>query len=106
MQPWRKACSQLQTLVDQCGLNGFPMVAYWAPQSLMLAVCHDSMCLEADVSPFAAVRTYDLAALPSGSPVLVYFAFSKGEPAPGDEEIQRPVDLWVSACMSGTCVGG
>jgi hypothetical protein len=83
--------------------DGLPMVAYWAPRSLMLAQCRDVECSEADVEPFAAVRTYDLVVLGDGSPALAYFVYSEGQQDSGAEHFQRPVDLWVSLCTRGAC---
>ncbi|MEN8114373.1 MAG: hypothetical protein ABFS21_08285 [Actinomycetota bacterium] len=87
------------------GSDGNPMIAYWAPRALMLAECHDPMCTESTVDVFAAVRTYDLAVLPNGSPVLTYFAHSAEDPPLGEEEFGALVDLRVAECTSGTCVG-
>ena len=83
--------------------DGLPIVAYWAPRSLMLAQCRDTTCSESDVEPFADVRTYDLAVLPDGSPVLTYFVFSDDKQDTGEEVFQRPVDLWLSLCVGGSC---
>lgn len=87
------------------GPNGNPMIAYWAPRALVLAECHDPMCLSSTVDVFAAVRTYDLAVLPSGSPVLAYFAYSDEQPPAGEEQFGALVDLRIATCRSGTCVG-
>jgi hypothetical protein len=87
------------------GPNGNPMIAYWAPRALVLAECHDPMCLASTVDVFAAVRTYDLAVLPSGSPVLAYFAYSDEQPPAGEEQFGALVDLRIAVCTSGTCVG-
>jgi hypothetical protein len=83
--------------------NGLPMVAYWAPRSLMLAQCLDITCSESRVEPFADVRTYDLAVLADGSPVLTYFVYSEDQQDTGEEHFQRPVDLWLSLCVGGSC---
>jgi hypothetical protein len=88
------------------GPDGLPMVAYWAPRSLMLAQCRDITCSESSVEPFADVRTYDLAVLADGSPVLSYFVFSEDQQETGEEHFQRPVDLWLSLCIDGACGAG
>lgn len=88
------------------GADGNPMITYWAPRAVMLAECHNAMCTDSNVDVFAAVRTYDLAILPNGSPVVTYFAYSDEVPPPGEEEFGPLVDLRVAACTSGTCVGG
>ncbi|MEN8114497.1 MAG: hypothetical protein ABFS21_08920 [Actinomycetota bacterium] len=87
------------------GSDGNPMIAYWAPRALMVAECHDPLCARSTVDVFAAVRTYDLAVLPNGSPVLSYFAHSAEEPPSGEEEFDQLVDLRVAECTSGTCIG-
>lgn len=87
------------------GSDGNPMIAYWAPRALVLAQCHDPMCETSTVDVFAAVRSYDLAVLPSGSPVLAYFAYSDEQPPAGEEQFGALVDLRIAICRSGTCVG-
>jgi hypothetical protein len=86
------------------GSDGNPMIAYWAPRALVLAECHNPMCTSSTVDVFAAVRTYDLAVLPNGSPILAYFAYSDREPPAGEEEFGALVDLRLAICTSGTCV--
>lgn len=87
------------------GPDGNPMISYWAPRALMVAACHDPACTSSTVDIFAAVRTYDLAIFPDGSPVLTYFVYSGQEPPPGEEQFGDLVDLRVAVCTSGTCVG-
>lgn len=86
--------------------DGLPIVAYWAPRSLMLARCHDIPCSESDVVPYADVGTFDLTVRADGSPVLTYFVFSEDQPDSGDERFQKPVDLWLSLCSGGSCGPG
>lgn len=97
-------CGQVKPSIA-FGADGNPMITYWAPRAVMLAQCHDPMCTASTADIFANVRTYDLAVLPTGSPVLTYFAYSEEEPPEGEETCCGLIDLRVAACTSGTCVG-
>jgi hypothetical protein len=85
--------------------DGNPMITYWAPRALMLAECTSSACTDATVDIFANVRTYELAVLPNGSPVMAYFTNSVQEAPLAEDECCPPAYLSVATCMSCLCVG-
>ena len=85
------------------GDDGNPRIAYWAPRALVFAECADQGCIETHIGVFADVRTYDLAMLPDGSPVMLYFAFSDVEPSDGEEMYGPLVDLRLAICNQESC---
>lgn len=85
------------------GDDGNPRIAYRAPRALMFAQCADRGCTETRIGVFADVRTYDLAMLPDGSPVMLYFAISDTEPSDGEEMYGPLADLRLAICNQGSC---